>query len=155
MVGYKDKHNLNAELSNKFKQRIRKRIEDSMFENFICNKIDKNTALIKVNLERAVFEFAIIFNHYTEKIIKSDYQNYIFDLSDTLFMDSTFLGSIIVFRKKLHKKGGELSLVISANKLVLLSEISCLNQIMKIHKSVDEAIASINEKELKSLRLSV
>lgn len=155
MVGYKDKHNLNAELSNKFKQRIRKRIEDSMFENFICNKIDKNTALIKVNLERAVFEFAIIFNHYTEKIIKSDYQNYIFDLSDTLFMDSTFLGSIIVFHKKLHKKGGELSLVISTNKLVLLSEISCLNQIMKIHKSVDEAIASINEKELKSLRLSV
>jgi len=155
MVGHKGKHKLDAELSNKFKQRIKNNIENSMFESFICNKIDKNTALIKVNLERAVFEFAIIFNHYTEKIINSDYQNYIFDLSDTLFMDSTFLGSIIVFRKKLLKKGGELSLVISTNKLVLLSEISCLNQIMKIHKSVDEAIASINEKELKLLRLSV
>ena len=76
MVGYKGKHKLDAELSNKFKQRIRNNIENSMFESFLCNKIDKNTALIKVNLERAVFEFAIIFNHYTEKIIKIIYSIY-------------------------------------------------------------------------------
>ena len=83
--------------------------------------------LVKVNLERAVFEYALVFRRYAEKQITTDYKNYILDLSKTMFLDSTFLGSIIAIMKKINKMGGTLRVVVNSKKMVLISQGSVNN----------------------------
>ena len=131
-------------LSEKFKERVNQNIEDAMNEKFSSTTLDHLPGiLIKVHLERAVFEYALVFRRYAEKQINSGYKNYILDLSDTLFLDSTFLGSIIVILKKLNQMGGSLRLVVNAQKMVLISQIKNVGDIVNTFASVDDAIVNI------------
>ena len=50
--------------------------------------------------------------HTKIRALKNQYKNYIIDLSDTLFLDSTFLGSIIVLLKRINQMDGTLRMVV-------------------------------------------
>ena len=99
--------------------------------------------LIKVKLERAVLEYALLFRRYVEQKLTSNYKHYVIDLSDALFLDSTFLGSIIVLLKKINKMGGTMRVVVNSNKILLISQIKNVGDIIETFSSVDEAIVNL------------
>jgi len=72
-----------------------------------------------------------------------EYKNFILDLSDTLFLDSTFLGSIVFFLKQVNAIGGSLRLVINSNKVTIISQVQNIKNITDIFSSVDEAIVNL------------
>jgi anti-anti-sigma factor len=141
MVDSAEKNDFNEAITLEFRNRVKKNIEDAMNEKFSSQILSNLPGmLIKVKLERAVFEYALIFRRYVEKVVTPEYKNYIIDLSDTLFLDSTFLGSIIVLLKKIDKMGGTLRVVVNSEKMVLISQIKDVGDIMETFASVDEAI---------------
>ncbi|MDX1700529.1 MAG: STAS domain-containing protein [Melioribacteraceae bacterium] len=144
MIDYGEKNNPSEEITLEFRNRVKQNIEDAMNEKF-SSQILPNIpgVLIKVKLERAVFEYALIFRRYVERMVTHQYKNYIIDLSDTLFLDSTFLGSIIVLLKKIDRIGGTLRVVVNSEKMVLIAQIKSVGDIMETFSSVDEAITNI------------
>ena len=101
--------NISQDISDKFRKRIEQNIEKAQNESFSSHIIEHIPAcVITVNLERAVFEYALLFRNYTNQKLDLSYKNFIVDLSETLFLDSTFLGSIIVFLKQINAVGGTL-----------------------------------------------
>lgn len=99
--------------------------------------------VIKVNLERAVFEYALLFRNFTKQKLELKHKNFILDLSETLFLDSTFLGSIVFFLKQVNAIGGSLRMVINTNKVTIISQIENMKDIADTFSSVDEAILNI------------
>ena len=131
-------------MRNKYKQRIRENIEEQESSNFSNELIEEIPAIIiHANLERAVLENAFIFRRYVDKIFDPNYKKYILDLSSTMFLDSTFLGVVVIFLKKIKDMGGSLNVVINSDKLLILSQISSINNLLKVFPSVDAAIESI------------
>ena len=127
-----------------FRERIKNNINKSLNEKFSTQVLENLPGLlIKIKLERAVFEYALLFRRFVEQKISSNYKNYILDLSDTLFLDSTFLGSIIVLLKKINKMDGTLRVVVNTNKMMLISQINNIEDIIDTFSSVDEAIVNL------------
>ncbi len=94
-------------------------------------------------MERAVFEYALLFRNYTNQKLDLRYKNFIVDLSETLFLDSTFLGSIIVFLKQINAVGGTLKLVVNSEKIALMTQIQNVADIVDTFSTVNEAIVKI------------
>ena len=68
-------------------------------------------AVVKVNIERATIIDAEEVKNYLASIIRTSNKNVLLDLSDIEFMDSTFLGAIVVSLKRAITEGGDLRLV--------------------------------------------
>jgi anti-anti-sigma factor len=129
---------------NNFRQRIEKNELDALHEFFTLQKDENtNTVVVKVNLCRAVIEHVNNFKKFTNSILNPNIEHYIFDFKETLFLDSTFLGSIIYFLKRISASGGTLSLVINLEKMTILSQINSLSKIMEIYPSLEEATENI------------
>jgi anti-anti-sigma factor len=127
-----------------FRERIKYNIEEALAEKFSFQEIEHlSGVVIKVKLERAVFEYALLFRRFFEKKIGSNYKNYIIDLSDTLFLDSTFLGSIIVLQKRVNQKGGNLRVIINSEKTLMISQINNIGDILQTFSSVDKAVVDL------------
>ena len=137
--------NIGLDISDKFRKRIEQNIEKAQNESFSSHIIEHIPAyVITVNLERAVFEYALLFRNYTNQKLDLSYKNFIVDLSETLFLDSTFLGSIIVFLKQINAVGGTLKLVFNSEKIALMTQIHNVEDIVDTFSSVNEAIVNIN-----------
>lgn len=133
-------------ISEKFRKRIQQNIEDAQNECFSSHIIEHIPAVvIKVKLNRAVFEYALIFRDYVLKFLGTNHKNFILDFSETIFLDSTFLGSIIFFNRKLRSMNGSLRLVIDSNKMTLLSQINNFSDVFELFASVDESILNFEE----------
>lgn len=141
MIDYGEMINFNEEITLEFRNRVKQNIENAMNEKFSSQILNNPPGvLVKVKLERAVFEYALIFRRYAERMITPEYKNYILDLSDILFLDSTFLGSIIVLLKKIDRMKGTLKVVVNSEKMVLVSQIRDVGDILETFSSVDEAM---------------
>ena len=104
--------------------RIEQHENNELFSIFNAQLDDRiNAMIIKVNLNRAVFEHASFFKKFIHLLLMHDIKHYILDFSDTVFLDSTFLGSIIYFFKNVNAKRRKLSLVIDSSKITILSEV--------------------------------
>ena len=66
------------------------------------------------------------------------------DLSDVRFFDSTALGLVLGLRRRLLSVGGRLALVIDGREAVRVFEISGLDRIFSLSRTVDEAVALVN-----------
>ncbi|MDX1700159.1 MAG: STAS domain-containing protein [Melioribacteraceae bacterium] len=131
-------------ISEEFRQRIQQNIETAQNENFKSKILEHIPAvLITINLERAVFEQALLFRNYIMNYLESDHKNFILDFSETIFLDSTFLGSVIFFYKKVNSIGGTVRLVVNAERMTLLSQINNFSDIIETFASVDESIVNL------------
>ncbi|MCB0746325.1 MAG: STAS domain-containing protein [Ignavibacteriae bacterium] len=72
--------------------------------------------------------------------IHQGHRNFIIDLTNCEFMDSTFLGSIIVIAKKLRALNGQLTLVADPQKLKVLYTLTELSKMLNVEKTLNEAI---------------
>jgi len=81
-----------------------------MITEFIIEEID-DKIIIRVQLERATLSKATLFRETVENIIDSGKHKLIVDCRNVSFMDSTFLGSLVVSLKKMNAKNGNFLLV--------------------------------------------
>ena len=100
--------------------------------------------VIDVNLKRAVLDYVEEFNKYLYKSDKELPSALILDLSRTIFIDSSFLGSIIVLLKRLNNEKGSLALIVDSEKIPYFLPIRSIGKILAIYPSVDDAIAGVN-----------
>jgi anti-sigma B factor antagonist len=74
-------------------------------------------------------------------VIAEGAQRVVLDLSAVSFLDSTALGVLVTAIKALQPAGSELHLVCPDEKLRRIIEITGLDSVMIIHRSLDEALA--------------
>jgi anti-sigma B factor antagonist len=66
------------------------------------------------------------------------------DLSEVRFFDSTALGLVLGPRRRLLSAGGRLALVIDGREALRVFEISGLDRIFCLTRSLDDAVALVN-----------
>ena len=125
------------------KSLISKRISDDnqndleeLYRYEVCPDIEG--IIVTFNIDRAVIENTIFFNEIMKTILPMDYKHYILDFSSTLFMDSTFLGALVVTLKKLKAKGSTLSTILDYDKIKILAPFEKLKNILNAHTSFEE-----------------
>jgi anti-sigma B factor antagonist len=67
------------------------------------------------------------------------------DLSEVRFFDSTALGLVVGLRRQLLSSGGRLALVVDGPEAVRVFQISGLDRIFSLTRSLDEAVALLSD----------
>lgn len=127
------------EMEALFHKAILKQQADDKPFTFVKNS-DVDATIIRINHIRASAEEAIKFKEFMLVNIHQGHRNFIIDLTNCEFMDSTFLGSIIVIAKKLRALNGQLTLVADPQKLKVLYTLTELSKMLNVEKTLNEAI---------------
>lgn len=105
-------------------------------------KIEKDIVVEVVNLSRATWKEAIEFKKILEEDVEKKFRKLIVDISQCEFLDSTFLGALVLAKKSLNKIGGELKIVEPPSVFKVLREKTSTLQVFDTYKSLDDAIES-------------
>ena len=98
--------------------------------------------VISVNLKRATLVEAEEFKEVLIADIQRGFKKIVVDLSNCEFIDSTFLGSLVVSLKKLTGLGGDLRLVGFQPAVHSMFELTRMYRVFESFKSTQEAIQS-------------
>jgi anti-sigma B factor antagonist len=90
---------------------------------------------------------AVSLNEKLHELIEQDKTNVVVNLSKVGFMNSSGLGMLIGGLTTMRKAGGDLRIANATDKIESLLVITKLITVFKHFKSLDEAIASFDEKE--------
>lgn len=105
----------------------------------------KDITIIKVNITRATLREAKDFKRFINSEIAKNKLKIIIDLSQCEFMDSTFVGVLVVALKWIADLGGELRLVEPASTAhSILASTGTLN-IFNIYETAEDAVADLIE----------
>jgi anti-anti-sigma factor len=110
--------------------------------DFIAENLKNNICLISVNINRATLEEAEEFKSLLFEKILRDIQKIIIDLSQCEFIDSTFLGSLVVSLKKATSKGGDLRLIGFQPGVETMFELTRMHRVFESFKTKEEAVNS-------------
>lgn len=111
--------------------------------DFIKEKIGPVTVEI-VNLNRATLKEAENLKLTLAKDIEEGSRKLIVDLSECEFIDSTFLGALVVSLKKVNALGGELKLVGFQPTVRAMFELTRMFRVFETYPSKQEALNSYN-----------
>ncbi len=100
--------------------------------------------VIKINLKRAVIEYVEDFREYVLMNHKDSNNDIIIDFTNTNFIDSSFLGTIISLLKKIKIAKGSLCLVADSSKIIFFLPIKNISRVIDIYPSVEEAVSNVN-----------
>ena len=104
-------------------------------------KCYKNEVLIiEVDLFRASIEDAVKFRNILDREMADGYNNILIDLSKCSFIDSTFIGALVVTLKKLKLIDVQLKLVITNKIIQNAVHLSSTVNIFNTYYSLDEAL---------------
>ena len=98
--------------------------------------------VISVNLRRATLVEAEEFKDILVNDIQRGFKKIVVDLTSCEFIDSTFLGSLVVSLKKLTGLGGDLRLVGFQPAVHSMFELTRMYRVFESFKSKQEAIQS-------------
>jgi anti-anti-sigma factor len=98
--------------------------------------------VLTVNLKRATLVEAEEFKEVLVKEIQRGFKKIVVDHSTCEFIDSTFLGSLVVSLKKLTGLGGDLRLVGFQPAVHSMFELTRMYRVFESFKSSDEAVQS-------------
>ena len=97
----------------------------------------------KVNLLRATTVEASIMKSRLFEDIKLNNKNIIVDIRECDFIDSTFLGALVVSLKRTRKTGGDIKLVITSSSFAEgIVDNSGILKIFEIYTSAKDALKS-------------
>jgi anti-sigma B factor antagonist len=95
-----------------------------------------------VNLSRATLRESVDFKKILFLDISLGWKKIIVDFSETDFVDSSFLGALIVGLKKVNELGGDLVLI-GLNALVKdMFQLTKMSEVLKSYNTREEAIKS-------------
>ncbi|TVR32155.1 MAG: anti-sigma factor antagonist [Balneolaceae bacterium] len=89
---------------------------------------------------------AVNLNEQLHELIEKDKHNVVVDLGKVKFMNSSGLGMLIGALTTMRKAGGDLRIANAADKIESLLIVTKLITVFKHYKSLDEAIASFDDK---------
>ena len=67
----------------------------------------------------------------------------VIDMTEATFLDSTALGALVGAVKRLQSVGGELSLVCTDRSIVRIFEITGLDRVIPLHRTLDDALSRL------------
>ncbi len=102
-----------------------------------------NNILVEVvNLERATLKEAEQFKKILTADIEEGNKNLVVDLNSCEFIDSTFLGALVVSLKKATALGGDLKLVGFQPAVHSMFELTRLHRVFEAFRTREDAIES-------------
>ncbi len=109
------------------------------FEDF-SRDIVGDVLIESVNFSRATFKEAGMFKDRLVFDILRNNLKIVIDLSQCEYIDSTFLGALVVVLKKMTERGGEIKYVIPQPSALYLFKITGLYGVLNLYKSKEEAL---------------
>jgi anti-anti-sigma factor len=104
-----------------------------------------NNVLVEVvNLERATLNEAEQFKKELIKDIEEGNKHLVVDLNSCEFIDSTFLGALVVTLKKVTSLGGDLKLVGFQPAVHSMFELTRLHRVFEAFRTREDAVASFD-----------
>lgn len=113
-----------------------------MLSNFTTEAVN-DVFIVTVNLQEATIEQASEFNKLLSDAIENGCQKILIEMSEVNFIDSTFLGALIVNFKKIYPITGKLILVGLKPIVNTMFLQTSLNKIFEISQSRAEALKNI------------
>jgi anti-sigma B factor antagonist/stage II sporulation protein AA (anti-sigma F factor antagonist) len=107
-------------------------------------KVIKDIRIEVVNLSRATYKEANVLRKLLTEDIELHFKKLIVDISQCEFIDSTFIGALVVSLKFIAKHGGEIRLVKPSSEALSLMEIVGTLKIFNAYDTIEEAIASFD-----------
>lgn len=101
-----------------------------------------DVAIISVTLRRATLSDAEEFKDILVGDIQNGIKKIVVDISECEFIDSTFLGALVVSLKKLTALGGDLRLVGFQPAVHSMFELTRMYRVFESFKSKEEAVQS-------------
>jgi anti-anti-sigma factor len=111
------------------------------FEDF-TREVLGDVLIEKINFTRATFKEAQEFKDRLVYDILMNNEKIIIDLSSCEYIDSTFLGALVVILKKMAERSGEIKYVIPQPSALYLFKITGLYGVLNLYRTRDEAIQS-------------
>lgn len=105
-------------------------------------KIEKDVVIEVVNLTRATYKEANQFKKILQEDIEKRFKKLVIDISQCEFMDSTFLGTLVLAKKSINQIGGDLKIVEPSSVFRTLREKTLTLHVFETYKSLSEAIES-------------
>ncbi len=112
-----------------------------MFQEYVKEEVGDIT-VEKVNLTRATLKEAEDFKKTLVSDIESGKKRIVVDLADCEFIDSTFLGALVVSLKKITAIGGDLKLVGFQPNVRSMFELTRMYRVFESFETKEEAVAS-------------
>lgn len=105
-------------------------------------KTEKNNDIlvIYVNLTRATFNESEKFKAFLSNEIGKDSPKLVIDLSECEFVDSSFLGALVVNLKKATALGGDIKLSGLQSAVNSMFELTRMNKAFEIFRTKNEAL---------------
>ncbi len=108
-------------------------------------EIQSGFIIEKVNLPRATLKEADSFKQIIELDMKDGWKEILVDLADCEYIDSTFIGALVISLKKVKNAGGNLKLIGFQPAVESMFELTRMYRVFEIHKSREEAIKALNK----------
>jgi len=105
---------------------------------------DKKAAVIKIPT-RLDASNSQPFKEKMSELVDKGYVNLIIDLTQTNFIDSSGLGALVGKISTCRKNNGDIRLISPTQRVVEILQITNLDKILKIYKSIDDAMKVIEE----------
>jgi anti-anti-sigma factor len=110
-------------------------------EDFEQKVVDEVVVEI-VNLSRATWKEANQFKLILQADIEKKFKKLVVDISQVEFMDSTFLGTLVLAKRNITHIGGDLKLVEPLSVFKALMEKTSTLNIFESYKSASDAVMS-------------
>ncbi|MFB3057099.1 MAG: STAS domain-containing protein [Ignavibacteriaceae bacterium] len=108
-------------------------------------KEEHNDVIVEiVDLNRATLKEADEFKQRLAENIENGYKKIVVDLTDCEFIDSTFLGALVISLKKVTSIGGDLRLVGFQPAVNSMFELTRMYRVFETFKTKEDAILSFN-----------
>jgi anti-anti-sigma factor len=114
-----------------------------MYKEYIKEELG-NIIIEKINLSRATLKEAGDFKRILIGEIESGSRKFIIDVSECEFIDSTFLGVLVIAMKKITSLGGSIKLVGFQAPVHSMFELTRAYKVFESYKSVEEAVESFS-----------
>jgi len=103
----------------------------------------------KVNITRATVTEAEELKDILLKDIENGWRKIVIDLTNNSFIDSTFLGSIVIGLKTISKLGGDLRISGAHGDVKSILEITGSSRVLISFDSLEQAVSSFQDKKVK------
>ncbi len=105
-------------------------------------EVQGDVVILTVNLFRATLKEAENFKNVLVKEIEEGWKKIVVDLSYCEFIDSTFLGALVLSLKKVTSAGGDLRLVGFQPSVHSMFELTRMYRVFESFKTLEEAVKS-------------
>ena len=105
----------------------------------------KGVRIVVVNLTRATINEAKILKSIIEEQIIIGIRKLFVDISQCEFIDSSFIGSLVVAQKMMKEKGGKIMLIDSVKLDENLFHVTNTIKMFEIYRTREEAVESTSE----------